>query len=218
MIRAMAYLAALDKYIKNIQKRQSYTGKVVEAFKVIKEEKLEDSEQLLKLKRYALFIAQVADSTSPEQIEGLLKEYTLPVTSFLAKREAGDSMLMVTSYLGYSAGKVMNDDKLVSDNLSGFYVPVGFEYSRGLHHGGSLSVMLSPVDFGYPVSLKLNGMEENIEFDEIAAPSISLAYGIKDYPVNIGIAFQKGKRFALQNQEEKRLLLFIAFDMPLLAF
>ncbi len=218
MARAVVYLAALDKYIKNIQKRQSYTAKVIEAFKVIKEEQLEDAEQLVKLKRYALFIAQIADSTSSEQIEGLLKEYTLPVTSFLAKRQAGENVLMVTSYLGYSAGSVINDDKIASDNLSGFYAPIGLEYSRGLHNGASVSLMLSPVDFGYPVSLKLNGMEENIELDEIVAPSISLAYGIKDYPINIGIAFQKGKRFTLQNQEEKRLLLFIAFDMPLFAF
>ncbi|HEY9052836.1 MAG TPA: hypothetical protein VIQ03_14890, partial [Gammaproteobacteria bacterium] len=218
MVKAVAYLLLLDKYIENIQKRKSYTGKVVEAFKVIKEEKLEDNEGLRKLKHYALFIAQVADSTSPAQVEDLLKEYTLPVTSFLAKRDPGESMLMVTSYLGYAAGKVINDDKIESDNLSGFYVPIGFEYSRGLHNGGSLSLMLSPVDFGYPVSLKLNGLEEDIELDEIAAPSISLAYGIKDYPVNIGIAFQKGKRYATQNQEEKRVLLFMAFDMPLFAF
>ena len=78
--------------------------------------------------------------------------------------------------------------------------------------------MLSPVDFAYPVSLKLNGVEEDVELDEIIAPSISLAYGIKDYPVNIGIAFQKGKRFSVQNQEEKRILLFVAFDMPLFSF
>ncbi|TNF34415.1 MAG: hypothetical protein EP315_07260 [Gammaproteobacteria bacterium] len=218
LVRATAYLVALNQYINNIDRRESYTAKVVEAFKVIREEKLEDNEQIMKFKRYALFIAQVADSSSAEQVENLLKEYTLPVTSFLAKREHGESVMMITAYMGYSAGTVLNDDMITSDNLSGFYVPIGLEYSRGLHNGASLSLMLSPVDFGYPVSLKLNGIEENIEFDEIVAPSISLAYGIKNYPVNFGIAFQKGKRFDVQNQEEKRLLLFIAFDMPLFAF
>ena len=78
-------------------------------------------------------------------------------------------------------------------------------------HSSIMSILLG-------LHAEVAGLEEDIELDEIAAPSISLAYGIKDYPVNIGIAFQKGKRYANQNQEEKRVLLFMAFDMPLFAF
>jgi hypothetical protein len=218
VVKAVAGIVILNKYIKNIKKRTTYTGKVVEAFKVIKDKKLEDKPTLKKLKHYALFIAQVADSNSPDQVQGLLKEYALPVTSFLAKREPGEKSLMISAYFGYGAGAVLNDDDIPSDNMSGFYVPVGFEFSKGLSDGSSISLMLSPVDFGYPVSLKLNGEVEDVESDDIIAPSISIAYGIKDYPVNVGLAFQKGRKFALQNKEEKRIMIFVAFDMPLFSF
>ena len=218
VVKAVAGIVILNKYIKNISKRNTYTGKVVEAFKVIKDEELESKPTLKKLKHYALFIAQVADSDSPDQVQGLLKEYALPVTSFLAKREPGENNFLVSAYFGYGAGKVLNDDEIPSDNSTGFYVPIGFEFSKGLNSGASISLMLSPVDFGYPISLKLNGEVEDVEFDDIFAPSISVAYGIKDYPVNVGLAFQKGRKFALQNKQEKRIMIFVAFDMPLFSF
>ena len=218
IVKAAAGIVVLNKYIKNIKKRTTYTGKAVEAFKVIKENKLESKPALKKLKHYSLFIAQVADSESSDQVEGLLKEYTLPVTSFLSKREPGENTLFISSYFGYAAGAVLNDDDVPSDNATGFYIPVGFEYSKGLQSGSSISIMLSPVDFGYPVSLKMNGEVEDVQFDEIFAPSISFAYGIKDYPVNVGLTFQKGRTFTLQNMEEKRIMLFLAFDMPLFSF
>ncbi len=218
VVKGLVYTAAITKYIKNIERRSTYTGRVIEAFKVIKDEKIEANNKLKELKTYLLFIAQVADSETSDQVSNLLREYALPVTSYLAKREPDSNRMMISSYFGYAGGAVTNDNKIDGDNVSGFYVPIGLEYSHGLSKGASISVMLSPVDFAYPVNLKLNGVEEGVELDEIVAPSISLAYGIKDYPVNIGIAFQKGKRFSLQNQEEKRILFFVAFDMPLFSF
>lgn len=216
--KAVSGILVLNKYIKNISRRDTYTGKVVEAFKVIKEEKLENNQELKRLKHYALFIAQVADADESSQVEGLLKEYALPVTSYLTKREPGETSFMVTSYFGYSGGKVLNEDDIPSENTNGFYVPVGFEYNKGLDGGSSLSFMLSPVDFGYPVSLKLNGEVDDVEFEDIIAPSFSIAYGIKDYPINLGLTFQKGRKFSVQNKEEKRIMFFVAFDMPLFSF
>ena len=216
--KVVAGIIILNKYYKNISKRKTYTGKVVEAFKIIKDEKLESNQELKRLKHYTMFIAQVADADESSQVHGLLKEYALPVTSYLAKREPGETNLMVTSYFGYGGGKILNEDDIPSENTNGFYVPIGFEYSEGLSGGDSISFMLSPVDFGYPVSLKLNGEVDDVEFEDIIAPSFSVAYGIKDYPINFGLAFQKGRKFSVQNKEEKRIMFFVAFDMPLFSF
>lgn len=217
VVKAVAGVVILNKYINDIKDRDTSTGKVVEAFKVIKDKKLEDSQTLKKLKHYLLFIAEVADSEEPGQVQDLLKEYTLPVTSFIEKREPGNKSFMISSYFGYGAGDVLNDD-VSSDNASGFYIPVGLEYSMGLRNKSSVSFMLSPVDFGYPVSLKLNGVVEDLELEDIIAPSFSVAYGIRDYPINVGVAFQKGRFISPQDKEEKRVMIFVAFDMPLLAF
>jgi len=217
VVKALAGVIVLNKYITDIKNRDTSTGKVVEAFKIIKDKKLESSQTLKKLKHYLLFIAQVSDSDEPGQVQDLLKEYTLPVTSFIEKRAPGNKSFMISAYFGYGAGDVLNDN-VSSDNTSGFYVPVGLEYSIGLSNKSSVSFMLSPVDFGYPVSLKMNGVVEDLELDDIIAPSFSVAYGIKDYPINVGIAFQKGRFISPQDKEEKRVLIFVAFDMPLLAF
>lgn len=218
VVQAAAVVLVIGKYIADIQKRKTFTGKVVEAFKVIKEEQLEENKKLKKVKYYAMFIAQLADAENADSVENILKEYTLPASSFLTKREVGKSTFMISSYFGYAGGSIENDDEISSANSGGFYVPVGFEYSYGLSGGSALSVMFSPFDFGYPVSLRMNGEEDDVSFEDIVAPSISLAYGIDDYPVNIGIAYQKGKTIGLNAMQEKRVLFFIAFDMPLFAF
>ena len=190
----------------------------MEAFKVIKEEQLEANQKLKKVKHYAMFIAQLADADNADSVEDILKEYTLPVSSFLSKREAGKSSLMISSYFGYAGGRIENEDEVTSSNSSGFYVPVGFEYSYGLSGGSALSFMFSPFDFGYPISLKMNGEEADVKLDDIVAPSVSIAYGISDYPINIGIAYQKGKTTGANIKQEERTLFFIAFDMPLFSF
>jgi len=218
VVKAVGYVLITAKYINNIQKRKTATGKVVEAFKVIKEEDLETNEKLKKIKYYALFIAQLADADSADSVAGILKEYTLPVTSFLSKREPRKTSFMITSYFGYAAGRIENKDKVTSSNTSGFYVPVGFEYNVGLTRGGAISVMLSPFDFGYPISLRMNGENTGVDLEDIVAPSISVAYGVKDYPMNIGVAYQKGKKTGLNTEQEERLMLFVAFDMPLFSF
>ena len=86
---------------------------------------------------------------------------------------------------------------------------------NGFAHGDSLSIMLSPIDMAYPVNLKLSGIEDDIEFDEIIAPSITLAYGFRNYPLNIGIGYQRGRKLADVGKSEERWLLFVSFDMPL---
>lgn len=218
VVQAVAVVLVVGKYIADIKKRKSYTGKVVEAFKVIKDKQLEEHQKLKKVKHYAMFIAQLADADSADSVANILKEYTLPVSSFLTKREAGKSTLMISSYFGYAGGSIQNDNQVTSANSSGFYVPVGFEYSYGLSGGGAISLMFSPFDFGYPISLKMNGEETDVNFDDIVAPSISFAYGISDYPINIGIAYQKGKTTGTNTKQEERALVFIAFDMPLFSF
>ena len=75
--------------------------------------------------------------------------------------------------------------------------------------------MLSPFDFGYPVTLKLNGAVEDAEFGDIWAPSVVFSYGVRNLPLALGAAYQKGRFVQSQNNAEDRILLFIGFDMPL---
>lgn len=101
------------------------------------------------------------------------------------------------------------------NNSYGIYAPIGLEYSHTVGNGGSLSYMVAPFDFGYPISLKLNGIESEVEFDEIVAPSAGITYGLPNSPVAIGLMYQKGRTFASSTEQEKRVFVHISFDMPL---
>lgn len=170
-----------------------------------------------RLSHHILFFSSVADADAASEVKSILANYTLPSVSFFEKRKAGNHF-MVSSYLGVSYN--IDEDAESEQSNNGMFVPIGLEYSRGVNwlNGSvqSASVMLSPVDFGHPVNLKLNNIEEDFELDEIIAPSLTFALGLKDYPLNFGIGYQKGRQINASSDTEDRFILFFAFDMPLL--
>lgn len=170
-----------------------------------------------KLSRHILFFASVADANSANEVKSILTNYTLPSVSFFEKRKQGNHF-MVTSYLGLSYN--VEEESASTQSNNGLFVPIGLEYSRGVNWlNGSLrsvSVMFSPVDFGHPINLKLNDLEDDFELDEIIAPSVTFAVGLNDYPLTLGVGYQKGRQLEASNESENRVILFFAFDMPLL--
>ncbi len=169
-----------------------------------------------KLKKQVMFFAEIADAKSKEEVQEILTNYTLPPVTFGIKREPGRHNLLISGYLTYSGGKTLNEDDFGKSNSHGVYAPVGLEYSYGLKNG-SLALMISPMDFGYPISLKLNGIDSNVDLDEVIAPSIAFSYGWKDYPLSIGLSYQQGRKALTSNDTEKRVMLFFGIDMPLLS-
>ena len=148
----------------------------------------------------------------PPKLKALLSAYTLPAVSFFVKREPGESHWLISAWLGAGITEVTSGEERTDSSI---YTPLGLEYSWGLQDRSSISVMLAPFDFGYPVSLKLNGLDDDVEFDEIVAPSLALAYGFKNYPLSTGIAYQKGRRIEDRDSAEDGIVLFLVFDMPL---
>jgi len=215
--KALILAVVLPKYVDKIESKDTTTGKVVEAFSVISDDKLSEKPKLQKLRRTMLFFAQLADITDPSEVKQILSSYLLPASSFLVKRENNQSHFMVTAYLGYSSTINPNDEVELSGNTNGLYAPIGLEYSQG-YEDWNYNIMLAPVDFGYPITLKANGVEEDIELDELIAPSVSISFGYGNYPINYGISYQKGRKDSVSLNTEDRTMLFISFDMPLFAF
>lgn len=170
-----------------------------------------------KLSKHILFFSSIADASTADEVKTILKNYTLPSVSFFEKREEGNHF-MVTSYLGLSYN--LDEESAAEKSNNGIFAPVGLEYSRGVDwfngYVRSASVMVSPFDFGHPINLKLNDIEEDIDYDEIVAPSVTFAMGFKDYPLTLGLGYQKGRQLELTGESEDRVILFFAFDMPLL--
>lgn len=194
--------------------KTSMTTKVVMALKVIRNTNSIDSGEFENMSRYIMFFAQISDSDSPNEVRNVLAAYTLPSVSFYTKREYG-SHWMITSYLGVSGGKSEPKDLPDNNNKYGIFAPVGIEWSYGTSSNSSFSIMLAPLDFGYPISLKLNGIEQSAKLNDIIAPSLNISYGIRGYPIVIGLAYQRGRLIEATGQQERRIMVFFAFDMPL---
>lgn len=170
-----------------------------------------------KIKRHVLFFAQVADANEAKSVKGILEAYTLPAVSFYEKRD-NSRHWFVSAYLGVTA--VEPDDG--SDTTHGeIYAPIGLEYAWGLPDmwlADSLSIMVAPFDFGYPVNLKLKGEEKDVDYDEIISPSISINFGIEDTPIAWGILYQRGQAYDGSGKQDYRTSVHISFDMPLHVF
>ena len=216
--KVIATAAALARYVEDIRRADGNTAKALIAVRFLEESKAFDEKVLGRFKNHILFFAELSDAETAEQTKEILEAYTMPPVSFAVKRERYKNHVLLTAYLGVAYGKVVNAGTYGEDNRKGIYAPIGLEFSRGLGNGASVSLMLAPFDFGYPINLKLNGVKEDIEFRDIIAPSVLVSYGCPKYPISIGVAYQRGRNDIAANSAEERVLFFIAFDMPLLTF
>ncbi len=190
------------------------TVKVVSALKVIRAKSDISEKRFKKLKKHVMFFAQISEAKSSEEVSTILMSYAIPPVSFFEKRQSNERWL-INSYLGVFAGKSNTPDSEANSNDYGIYAPIGIEYSHSIDNGASLSYMISPFDFGYPISLKLNGVDEDVEYEQIIAPSIGITYGFANSPLALGIVFQKGKKYDSTKEQEKKVFLHLSFDMPL---
>lgn len=211
----IAKSGVLISYLQEIPRLETMTEKAIASMRLLKKLGLDKTIAIDKLKRHLLFFAQLSDADNKEDVKAILTEYTLPAVSFLLKREEGANRIMLSSYLGYAYGRSFDTRGDDNTNEQGIIAPIGLEFSHGLKNGSSLSLLLAPVDLGYPVTLKLNGIEDKLSFSDIFAPGAYLAYGVRDLPINLGVAYQRGRKIAASNAVENRVLLFISYDMPL---
>ncbi|MHB1117741.1 hypothetical protein [Sideroxydans sp.] len=217
---AVTTAVALKDFANKIKATNTYAAKVLVAEKFMKQTGFSKAiSNPERLSNDLMFFAELADTdanSSKEQVEEILMRYTLPPVTFGVKRES-QTHLMITGHLAASYGNVINSSEVSGNNRAGIYAPVGLELSHGLE-SGSLSLMIAPFDFGYPISLKLNGIEQGVSLNEVVAPSIALSYGWRDYPLSVGVAYQRGRRSSLTNAVEKRAMIFMGIDMPLFLF
>ena len=213
------YLANFIKKIDSVKSQvdtaraeETFTGAVIFLLNKIKKNTTMDDVDFQRLSSSALFFASISDSKSAAGVKEILKAYTVPAVSFYTKREAGNH-IDISSYLGLSAGSYKNDVPEPQDNTL-IFAPVGIEYSRGLS-GSSVSVMLSPFDFAYPIAQKMNGNDDDANLSDVLAPSLTVSYGFPDMPLTIGIGYQQGRHIPALDETERRWLFFVGVDMPL---
>jgi hypothetical protein len=195
---------------------------------------------IARLTRYGLFIANLSDAKTPDEVEAILDNAVLPVGSSSIKKNSKFN-LAVQSYLG--AFYRVSDLKQVNNNAwnsrFGVTAPIGIAASWGLKSkAGSFSLFGSLVDLGAIVDYQLKkdsvatssgGSEEVIRKDykirlgQLFSPGAYAIYGFgNNIPVSFGIGAQYGPGLGkiensgnlIENNPQWKFNIFIAVDIP----
>ena len=195
---------------------------------------------ILRLTRYGLFIANLADAKTPDEVEAILDNAVLPVGSSSIKKNSCFN-LAVQSYLGafYRASDLKRANNNAWNSRFGVTAPIGIAASWGLKgKAGSFSLFGSLLDLGAIVDYQLKkdsvatpsgGSEEVIKKDykvrlgQIFSPGAYAIYGFGgNIPVSFGVGAQYGPGLGkiensgnlVENNPQWKFNIFLAVDIP----
>jgi hypothetical protein len=198
------------------------------------------SGKLAKISRYGLFIANMAEADSPEEVASILDNAVLPVGSSSIKKRSSFN-LSVQSYLGAFArlGTIDNKNTTAWTSDFGVSAPIGLAFSSGLcSKAGSLSAFVTLLDLGAVVDYQLksdsiptdNGdgttqivKDYKIELGQIFSPGGYIVYGLPwNLPLALGFGGQYGPGLGkigdngetVINNPQWRWNMFLSVDIP----
>lgn len=153
------------------------------------------------LKKYGLFVAQVASAENSSQVKEAIEAVALPVGSARIKRET-KSNIAIQAYLGgFFGGEIMPELSNIDSTQQGAFIaavhaPVGVAFSRGTKNGCSWSLFISAIDIGAITAYRFNDDQTealpDFTLQNILAPGAYLIYGFRNSPVSLGIGGQMG--------------------------
>ncbi|MBT1704737.1 hypothetical protein [Chryseosolibacter indicus] len=182
--------------------------------------------------KYGVFMANVVDAKSSEEIKEAISNAALPVGSSSYKKYQ-QFTLSVNSYLGahFRLNREDNPDKTWEQNV-GLIAPVGVALNYGLGRGGSVSLFAPLLDVGAIAEFRLSDtgtqLTESIKLGNILSPGGYVVYGLPaNIPIGIGIGTQYGPGLFEVNSQGPgqtvnsyenpswRWNAFVAVDIPL---
>lgn len=189
------------------------------------------SKQIPKISKYSLFIANVAQAKTPEEVEQVIESAALPVGSSSIKKNSVFN-LSIQSYLGVYNAFYPKSGATAWSSKYGISAPVGLSANFGFRKGGSISLFGSLIDIGAVVDYRLKydssasqvNKEYKIELGNIFSPGIFIVYGLPfNIPVSVGYGGQYGPGLNdvstsgvnVVNKPYWRENIFVSVDIPL---
>jgi hypothetical protein len=197
-----------------------------------------------KIKPYAMFIANVAEAQSENDIESALDNAILPVGSSSIKKNTGNNLCLQTYLGGYYSFHNFSPDAIRawSDKV-GVYGPVGLAYTPGLTSWGnlgSLSLFASAFDLGAIIDYKLkqdpsvttstNAADASsktkaysVNLNQLFSPGVHIVYGFfSNLPLSLGVGAEYGPGLSTITTTGTsnvinpcwRFNIFLAVDLP----
>jgi hypothetical protein len=194
---------------------------------------------LEKITRYGLFMSNMVNAETPEQVSAVLENAALPVGSSSIKKNSSFN-ISVQSYLGayWRIGSLKYDNNNTWSNRWGVVAPIGVAFSYGLKKGGSISLFGSLLDIGAIVDFQLKkdsvatssgsdsavlNKDYKVKLGQIFSPGAYVVYGLPlNIPLSIGFGGQYGPGLGkietngntIVNNPQWRWNIFLAVDIP----
>jgi len=195
---------------------------------------------LADLNKYGLFMANMIDAQTPEEVQDVLDNAILPVGSSSIKKSSCWNA-SIQSYLG-AYYRFAGKDHAVNnawDDRFGVTAPIGISVSHGFNKLGSLSLFVSLFDIGAIVDYQLQKdtvitsatqsgtaiqKDYSIKLQQIISPGFYLVYGCgANLPLALGAGAQYGPGLGkidlgtnnlLERNPSWRFNVFLAVDLP----
>jgi hypothetical protein len=186
-----------------------------------------------KVKPYALFIANVADAKTSDDVKAALENVILPVGSSSIKKNTKFN-ISIQSYLGAfgRTSKTSSSANGIWSDAFGVTAPIGFSITPSFfswQKGGSLSLFIPLFDIGAAVDYQLtkdsNVISKNysIKLGQIVSPGVYAVYGFfSNLPLSLGFGAQYGPGLSKINSDGNTVItnpswrwnFFLAVDLP----
>jgi len=184
---------------------------VVRASPDYKASKDDDLSKLLdfaeKVKPYAVFMGNVVEATSADDVKAALDNVVLPVGSYTIKQTACFN-ISVNGYLGYAFD--FNSFGFSDVYAKGIYAPIGFSFSTNIAKTVPVSLFIGVIDVGSVVSYQLansnvpttsssgttstantSTLSQQIKLGSIFSPSAQVFFEIPKFPLAIGAGWRR---------------------------
>ncbi|ACU60902.1 hypothetical protein [Chitinophaga pinensis] len=199
------------------------------------------SDVLFRIARYGMFMANVVNATSSEEVAKLIESTVLPVGSSSIKKNSAFN-ISVQGYLGAFLRLEKGKDKTVGgawNDQFGVTAPIGISLNWGLKNNcGSLGIFAALFDIGAIVDYQLkrdsvpsSGTSDeavikkdySVKLGQIVSPGLYLVYGaFKNIPLSLGIGGQYGPGLGKVNVDNTTVVnspswrwnAFLCVDIP----
>ncbi len=192
--------------------------------------------RLTDLSRYGIFMSNMTQAQSPEEVQNAIEAAALPVGSSVIKKYS-DFNISIQSYVGAYClfNKSTSSTVNTWNNSFGITAPIGVSFSTGLRNAGSISLFGSLIDLGAIVDYDLKTTTDTahktttttkdfkIELGQIFSPGVYLVYGAgAKIPLSLGIGAQYGPGLGkvnngqtIVNNPSWRYSVFLCVDIPM---
>jgi hypothetical protein len=147
------------------------------------------------IRKYGLFIANMVQAKTPEEVQSVIEAAVLPVGSSSLKKHS-DFNISVQSYLGASYNFSFKDNPTNAwDGKVNVTAPIGISFSHGFNKGGSISAFVSLIDIGAIVDYEIKQdttFTRSISNSAIDTTMIATVNKKNDYKVELGQIFSPG--------------------------